>query len=171
MSLYGLKRASRVWNKFVGIETSCDKKASTIVRFKERYIDENTSSCNTGPQKRIPKTPETPKTDSSIRACSAVDGGSNDKSNISTIRENRANSQPQCCMETTKDRFPHQNPENHQRTKHIDVQYHFTRARDESNEIAVEYIPTADMTIDILTKSLEWVKHERHMRRMGLVNQ
>jgi len=63
------------------------------------------------------------------------------------------------------------NPENHQRTKHIDVQYHFTRARVESHEIAVEYIPTADMTADILTKSLEWIKHERHMRGMGLVDQ
>jgi hypothetical protein len=67
--------------------------------------------------------------------------------------------------------FLTKNPENHQRTKHIDVQYHFTRARVESNEIAVEYIPTADMTADILTKSLEWVKHERHMRGMGLVDQ
>jgi len=62
------------------------------------------------------------------------------------------------------------NPENHQRTKHIDVQYHFTRARVESHEITVEYIPTADMTADILTKSLEWVKHERHLRGMGLVS-
>jgi len=48
---------------------------------------------------------------------------------------------------------------------------HFTRARVESNEIVVEYILTTDMTADILTKSLEWVKHERHMRGMGLVDQ
>jgi hypothetical protein len=64
------------------------------------------------------------------------------------------------------------NPENHQRTtQHIDVQYRFTRARVEWSEIAVEYIPTAEMTADILRKSLEWVKHERYMRGMGLVDQ
>ena len=63
------------------------------------------------------------------------------------------------------------NLENHRRTKHIDVQYHFTRARVESHKITVEYIPTADMTADILTKSLEWVNHERHLRGMGLVDQ
>ena len=60
------------------------------------------------------------------------------------------------------------NPEHHQRTKHIDVIYHFTRERIESNEISVEYITRGDMTAGILTKSLAHVKHKHHMDWMGL---
>jgi hypothetical protein len=34
--------------------------------------------------------------------------------------------------------------------------------------ISVEYIPTDDMTADVLTKALPQIKHEKHMHAMGL---
>ena len=46
------------------------------------------------------------------------------------------------------------NPENHQRTKHIDVQYHYTRELVESGALTTDYCPTASMLADALTKPL-----------------
>jgi hypothetical protein len=46
------------------------------------------------------------------------------------------------------------NPENHQRTKHIDVQYHYTRELVESGALITEYCPTSQMLADALTKPL-----------------
>ena len=61
------------------------------------------------------------------------------------------------------------NPEHYQRTKHIDVVYHFVQERVETNEINVIYIPSDDMTADALTKALPYVKHLQHTQNMGLV--
>ena len=46
------------------------------------------------------------------------------------------------------------NPENHQRTKHIDVQYHYTRELVESGALTTDYCPTKSMLADALTKPL-----------------
>ena len=46
------------------------------------------------------------------------------------------------------------NPKFHQRTKHIDVRYHFIRAQQEANEIDVKYISTAEQLADSFTKPL-----------------
>jgi len=62
------------------------------------------------------------------------------------------------------------NPKFHARTKHIDIRYHYIRTPRERNEVAVVYIPTADMTADIvLTKALLWEKHQKHMDGMGMI--
>jgi hypothetical protein len=54
------------------------------------------------------------------------------------------------------------------RTKHIDIAYHFVRECVANGTISVEYIPTDDMTADVLTKALPQIKHEKHIRAMGL---
>jgi hypothetical protein len=46
------------------------------------------------------------------------------------------------------------NLENHQRTKHIDIQYHYVRELVETGAITIEYCPTKLMLADILTKPL-----------------
>ena len=51
------------------------------------------------------------------------------------------------------------NPVFHSRTKHIDVHYNYIREAVKYKEIALEYIPTAEMTADIMTKALDRVKH------------
>jgi hypothetical protein len=47
-----------------------------------------------------------------------------------------------------------QNPAHHKLTKHIAIQYHFTRERVASGEITLAYMPTVDQLADILTKAL-----------------
>ena len=60
------------------------------------------------------------------------------------------------------------NPQFHNRTKHIDICYHFVRDTLAAGEVTLRYLPTADMVADILTKPLPRVKHEKHFGAMGL---
>jgi hypothetical protein len=60
------------------------------------------------------------------------------------------------------------NPQHHNRTKHIDVKYHFIRESTQRGLIQLAYIPTGEMVADILTKSLPRDRHEKHMRSMGI---
>jgi hypothetical protein len=50
------------------------------------------------------------------------------------------------------------NPENHARTKHIDVQYHYTRHLLATGALTISYCPTENMLADILTKPLPKVR-------------
>lgn len=47
-----------------------------------------------------------------------------------------------------------QNPVHHQRSKHIDIRYHFVRDTVQNDKIVIDYIPTSQQTADILTKAL-----------------
>jgi hypothetical protein len=47
-----------------------------------------------------------------------------------------------------------ENPVNHQKSKHIDIRYHFTRERVESKEIKLVYVSTEHQQADLLTKAL-----------------
>jgi hypothetical protein len=51
-----------------------------------------------------------------------------------------------------------ENPENHARTKHIDVQYHYIRYLVGNGSITTAYCPTDQMAADVLTKPLAKVK-------------
>jgi len=62
------------------------------------------------------------------------------------------------------------NPLHHNRTKHIDVKYHFIRESTQRGLIQLTYIPTDEMVADILTKSLPRDRHEKHMKSMGITN-
>lgn len=60
------------------------------------------------------------------------------------------------------------NPEQHSRTKHIDVQYHFIREQVELQTIAIKYISTHRMVADGLTKALDSTKHKKMTALLGL---
>lgn len=45
------------------------------------------------------------------------------------------------------------------RTKHIDIKIKFIREHLENHSVKIEYLPTADMPADILTKKCGWVKN------------
>jgi Reverse transcriptase (RNA-dependent DNA polymerase)/gag-polypeptide of LTR copia-type/GAG-pre-integrase domain/Integrase core domain len=60
------------------------------------------------------------------------------------------------------------NPTHHPKTKHIDVQYHFIRETIARKVIHLDYMPTTDMVADVLTKSLERVKHEKMVQLLGI---
>jgi hypothetical protein len=61
-----------------------------------------------------------------------------------------------------------ENPQSHNRTKHIDIRYHFVRLAKHEGIIDIQYISTNDMTADILTKALPRDRHLLHMVGMGL---
>jgi hypothetical protein len=63
-----------------------------------------------------------------------------------------------CVDNTSAIKLAH-NPEFHQRSKHIDDRFHFTRNLIESNAIRVCYIQTNEQPADILTKPLFKTKH------------
>jgi hypothetical protein len=60
------------------------------------------------------------------------------------------------------------NPAFHNRSKHIDVQYHYTREKVANGEIQITYIPMGEMVADALTKPLEPAPHKVHCKKMGL---
>jgi hypothetical protein len=61
------------------------------------------------------------------------------------------------------------NPVDHQRTKHIDVRYHFTREAIIEGQITVQYHPTERMIADMLTKSLPYPRLQQLCAGCGLL--
>jgi hypothetical protein len=61
-----------------------------------------------------------------------------------------------------------ENPQHHQRSKHIDIKYHFVRHQIREGRISLQYLPTTQMTADVMTKALPREPHQRHISAMGL---
>ncbi|KAI0992075.1 hypothetical protein K3495_g16111 [Podosphaera aphanis] len=60
------------------------------------------------------------------------------------------------------------NPHLHERSKHIDICYHFVRDLAEKGKLVIDYIPTSEMIADGLTKPLQRVAFERFKEQLGL---
>lgn len=50
------------------------------------------------------------------------------------------------------------NPVNHQRTKHIDIKFHYIRSKIQDGSIVLNYVPSSDNVADIFTKAFSKVK-------------
>lgn len=61
-----------------------------------------------------------------------------------------------------------QNPEDHQRSKHIDVAYHYIRDKVDQGLMVLQYVPTKEMVADFLTKPLKTLSHNRCKFYAGL---
>lgn len=53
------------------------------------------------------------------------------------------------------------NPVCTQRSKHVDIKYHFVLSAHAEGKISIDYCPTADMVADVLTKPVTKSKFER----------
>ena len=60
------------------------------------------------------------------------------------------------------------NPENHARTKHIEVQYHFIREKVLEGLVDVKHVSTKDQLADIMTKPLTKQPFESNRLKLGL---
>ncbi len=60
------------------------------------------------------------------------------------------------------------NPHLHERSKHIDVCYHYIRDLAEKDQLEIKYIPTAEMPADGLTKPLARVAFTRYRSQLGV---
>jgi len=60
------------------------------------------------------------------------------------------------------------NPQFHQRSKHIDIRYHWIRDQITKETIDLESCRDPDQTADILTKPISRPKHQKHTNDMGL---
>ena len=60
------------------------------------------------------------------------------------------------------------NPNHHQRSKHIDVRYHFVRQQVAERTIQLDYVATTHQAADQLTKPLSKVQHDRCLAAMGV---
>lgn len=58
----------------------------------------------------------------------------------------------------------------HQRTKHIDIRYHFIRDVISKRSIKLDHMPTEEMPADVLTKALSGPKHYKCLSKLGFHN-
>jgi len=63
------------------------------------------------------------------------------------------------------------NPHLHERSKHIDICYHFIRDLIEQKKLKIEYISIAEMIADAMTKSLTRISFERFKKQLRVVKE
>jgi hypothetical protein len=56
----------------------------------------------------------------------------------------------------------------HERTKHVDIYYHYIKDRVRDGYLQLQHVGTKDMAADGLTKPLEDVAHNRFLHQVGL---
>ena len=69
----------------------------------------------------------------------------------------------QSCIKMTK------NLVFHDKSKHIEVRYHFIRGMVRKGAINLKYVPIKEQVVDVLTKPLAYVKFEYFQDKIGVV--
>ena len=62
------------------------------------------------------------------------------------------------------------NPVNHERSKNIDVQFHFIREHVKDRSIKLKHVASKDQAADILTKPLSKELFDRGKKMLGMMN-
>ena len=63
-----------------------------------------------------------------------------------------------------------ENPVFHDRSKHIEIKYHYIRDMVQRKEVHVQYLPTHEQIVDIFTKPLAKTEFKYFCERLGLVD-
>ena len=61
------------------------------------------------------------------------------------------------------------NPMFYDKTKHIEIIYHFIRDMVRKGAVKLKYVPTEEQVVDVLTKPLDRVKFEYFRDNIGVV--
>ena len=56
-----------------------------------------------------------------------------------------------------------------ERSKHIDIKYHFIREHIGRGSVRLNYVPTLNMIPDFMAKALSRQKHSMFSRKMGMI--
>ena len=56
----------------------------------------------------------------------------------------------------------------HDKSKHIEVRYHFIRDMVQKGAVKLKYVPTEEQVVDVLTKPLARVKFEYFQDNLGV---
>ncbi|KAL8151306.1 hypothetical protein V2J09_021114 [Rumex salicifolius] len=63
-----------------------------------------------------------------------------------------------------------QNPIQHDRTKHVEVDRHFIKEKLDSGVMSLSYVPTEDQLVDALTKGLHHTRFSQLMSKLGMTD-
>ena len=61
------------------------------------------------------------------------------------------------------------NPVDHQRTKHIDIRYHFIREKVSEKIVTIHHVPSKEQTVDIFTKLLDHTLFKYHRKKLCIL--
>ena len=61
------------------------------------------------------------------------------------------------------------NPHLYERSKHIDICYYYTRDLAEKGRAIIDFVPTAEIVANGLTKPLQRIAFERFKGQIGLI--
>ena len=62
-----------------------------------------------------------------------------------------------------------ENPVFHDRSKHIEIKYHYIRDMVQRGAVKLQYVATDEQIADVLTKRLSRVKFEYFMEKLGVL--
>ena len=69
----------------------------------------------------------------------------------------------QSCIKMTE------NPMFHDKSKHIEIRYHYIQDMVQKGAIKLKYVPTEELVVDVLTKPISRVKFEYFRDKLGVV--